>query len=155
MEKYERSFWLKWGLLGVALLLVAGCGPGPPPGDPEPPEPPEPPPNRPPVISSLTANPTSVQPGGSSTVTVTASDPDRDPLTYSWTANGGRVSPSSSRRSVTWTAPQTPVTYRVTVTVRDSQGGRASRSVDIIVVALPSPPREDIGVEYWQEVAPE
>ena len=141
MKKYGRSFWLRWGLLGAVLLLMTGCEPpGPrPPDDPEP----EPPWNSPPSIRRLTANPTSVQPGGTSRVTVEASDPDGDRLRYSWRATGGSVSPSSGRSSVTWTAPQAPGTYRVTVTVRDNQGGRRSKSVNITVTRANKPPAID------------
>jgi hypothetical protein len=88
--------------------------------------------NRNPVISSLTANPTSVYTGETSTITCTATDPDGDtPLTYAWTKTGGTISGSGS--SVTYTAPNTAGTYTITVTVSDGKGGSATRSVDINV----------------------
>ena len=161
MKRCKRSSLLKWGLLVVAFLLMAGCGPGGPPLPPRPPHPPPPPPpprNRPPVISSLTANPAAVQAGGHSTVTVRASDPDGNPISYSWGASGGTLSSPRNRSSITWTAPQTPGAYTITVTVSDNRGGSTRRSVNITVTALPPPPpppaRKDIGVEKWQEVSP-
>ncbi len=162
MKRDKRSRLLIWGLSAMAILLLAGCGPGGPPRPPHPPgppHPPRPPRNRPPVINSLKANPASVQTGGSSTVTVRASDPDGDRLSYTWRANGGTITPSPRNRpSITWTAPRRPGTYTITVTVRDNRGGLARRSVRITVTALPPPPsppaRKDIGVEKWQEVSP-
>jgi hypothetical protein len=85
--------------------------------------------NQPPTISSLTADPTAVPAGGTSTITCTASDPDGDPLTYSWSATGGTISGSGSQ--VTWTAPQTIGTYTIICTVSDGKGGTAEESVDV------------------------
>ncbi len=91
--------------------------------------------NQPPVISSLTAEPQSLPPGGSSTITVVASDPDGDPLSFSWSASGGSISGSGAQ--VTWTAPEVAGTYTVTVTVSDGKGGSDSASVSISVAGLP------------------
>jgi hypothetical protein len=91
--------------------------------------------NQPPVISSITAEPQSVPPGGSSTITVVASDPDGDPLSYSWSASGGSISGSGAQ--VTWTAPGVAGTYTVTATVSDGKGGSDSASVSISVAGLP------------------
>ena len=85
--------------------------------------------DRPPIISSLTANPSSVNTSGTSTLTCNASDPDNDPLTYSWSASQGSISGSGS--TVTWTAPSTAGAYIVACTVYDGQGGMASKSVTI------------------------
>jgi len=90
-------------------------------------------PNRPPVISSLTVSPQDVGPGGTATVTCSASDPDGDPLTYQWTAPGGTFTGSGA--SVTWTAPPATGTYVVTCTVDDGQGGTATQSVPVYVSA--------------------
>ncbi len=157
MKKHKRNS-LKCGLLGVALLLVAGCVgcpgcPAPlPPGAPVP----APGPNRPPVIHFLRAHPPEVQPGHTSAVTVGASDLDGDYLTYSWTKDGGSLSQTESTPSVIWTAPQMLDTYSVTVTVQDNQGGSTSRSINITVITLEiAPLPRDIGLEHWQEVPPE
>lgn len=91
--------------------------------------------NQPPAITSLTANPTTVTPGGSSTITVSASDPENDPLTYTWTSTGGGLSPTTGPGPVTWSAPRSPGIYTVTVSVTDSKPGHSlvSRSVNISV----------------------
>lgn len=159
MEKYIGRLGLKKVWLVAILLLISGCMcPTPPPVDPGPPEL-DPDPDFP-VRVWLTANPSSVNPGGTSTVTIVYHDPeghlDGRTASLSWTATGGWVSPSSNHPEVTWTAPQAPGIYRVTV---DGIYGdySLSRYVDIAVV-LPPPPwegREDIGVEYWQEVIPD
>jgi hypothetical protein len=90
--------------------------------------------NKSPVISSVTANPSSVNPNGTSTITCNASDPDGDVLSsssYVWTKTGGSISGSGS--TVTWTAPSTAGNYTVTCTVSDSKGGSASKGVNITV----------------------
>jgi len=78
-------------------------------------------PNQPPTITSLTANPENVAADLPSTVTLVASDPENDPLTCSWTADGGTLSSTTGCGSVTWTAPSTPGTYTVSVSVTDNK----------------------------------
>lgn len=75
--------------------------------------------NHPPTISSLTANPSSVDISQSTTITCTASDQDGDTLTYNWTKTGGTITGSGS--TVTWTAPSTVGTYTITCTVSDGE----------------------------------
>jgi len=88
--------------------------------------------NRNPEISGLTATPSTVDSGGSSTIKCTASDPDGDTLIFdSWTCTGGSISGTGG--TVTWTAPSTFGIYTVTVTVRDGNGGTVTRSVGITV----------------------
>jgi hypothetical protein len=87
--------------------------------------------NRNPAISNLTANPATVNSGGSTTIGCTASDPDSDTLTYSWTYTGGSISGTGS--TVTWTAPSAFGIYIVTAIVNDGKGGTATQSVFITV----------------------
>ncbi|MDP2755168.1 MAG: PKD domain-containing protein [Nitrospirota bacterium] len=111
--------------------------------------------NQSPVISSLTANPSTVNPNSTSTVTCSASDPDNDPLTYSWAATGGTILPGSGSVA-TWTAPSTSGTYTVTCTVSDGKGGTASKGVNITVTESTTPlsitttslPSGTVGVSY-------
>jgi len=93
--------------------------------------------NQPPVIESLVADPPTVEPGGQSRISVSAYDPDGDPLSYTWSATGGRLSSTTGPRDKTWTAPNTPGTYQVTVSVADNKPGHSpvSRSVDLTAVA--------------------
>lgn len=90
--------------------------------------------NRAPVISSLVADPTSINTGGTSTITCTASDPDEDTLTYTWTKTGGTITGSGS--SVTYTAPDTEGTYIVSVTVFDGGSISVIRSIYITVTTI-------------------
>ena len=89
--------------------------------------------NSPPNIASVVATDPSVMPGGSTTVTCTATDADGDTLTYTWSApDGGSLSGSGA--SVTWHAPAAEATYTVEVTVSDGQGGTDDGSTNIVVV---------------------
>ena len=87
--------------------------------------------NHAPIISSLTANPFSIDTNQTTTISCTASDEDGDTLTYTWTKNGGTISGSGS--TIIWTAPTTAGTYTIICTVSDGNGGEDSESVDIIV----------------------
>ncbi|MDA3885219.1 MAG: SUMF1/EgtB/PvdO family nonheme iron enzyme [Candidatus Delongbacteria bacterium] len=76
--------------------------------------------NAPPVINGITADPTSVQQGGTSTFTCNATDADvGDVLSYSWSANEGTINGTSS--SETWTAPLTVGDYTITCVVSDGE----------------------------------
>jgi len=87
--------------------------------------------NQSPTISSLTANPSSVSPNRTSTITCSASDPDGNTLTYSWTATGGAISGTGSQ--VTLTAPSTEGIYTITCAVDDGNGGTDKKSVNLEV----------------------
>jgi hypothetical protein len=89
--------------------------------------------NQPPTITSITANPSNVLVGGTSTVTVVAKDPEHDPLTCEWSTDKGTLSSTIGCDPVTWTAPGTLGTANVSVSVKDNKPGRSpvSRSVNI------------------------
>ena len=90
--------------------------------------------NHPPIISSLTANPSSVDINQTTTITCIASDPDGDPLTYHWTKNAGSFEGSTSGPSVTWRGPSSTDIYTVVgCEVSDGEGGEDSESINIIV----------------------
>jgi len=86
--------------------------------------------NHAPVISSLTADPSSVDINESTTITCTASDQDGDTLTYTWTKTGGTFEGSTSGPSVTWRAPSTEGNYTVGCEVSD---GEATDSEQVII----------------------
>ena len=75
--------------------------------------------NNAPVINNLTASPTSVQKGGTSTLTCNATDADNDTLFYTWQNTDGTI--SGTGPSITWTAPNTNGNYVILVTVTDGQ----------------------------------
>ena len=91
--------------------------------------------NRPPVITSITKSSGTVLLNDNITITAHASDPDGDPLTYAWSANGGTIASNPAVNPISWTAPDTAGTYRVTLTVRDGRDGEAVDSIDITVRA--------------------
>jgi hypothetical protein len=82
--------------------------------------------NSPPVVNSVTVNPTAVDPGQTATVTVTATDPDGDLLTYAYVVNGGAI--NGTGPTVQWIAPSLKGAYSVSVTVTDEEGMTAMGS---------------------------
>ncbi len=89
---------------------------------------------REPVIQTLSASPASVSVGDQATVSVEASDPDGDLLTYAWAPTCGSLSGTTGPGDKSFTAPSTPGACTVSVTVTDTSGLSATRSVDIAVV---------------------
>jgi len=87
--------------------------------------------NHAPVITSLTADPTTVEVGGTVTLVCTATDPDGDELYYHWSGMG--IYESLAVNSTTWRI-HTVGAYTITCTVSDGQGRSASESVDVTVV---------------------
>lgn len=104
---------------------------------------PLPPSNLPPAISSFIPSTTSVAPSGTVALTLVASDSENDPLIYTWSATCGMLSTTSGPGPVTWTAPGSPTTCTITVSVTDSKPGHSpvTQSVSITVqdVATPAP----------------
>jgi hypothetical protein len=106
-------------LAAAALALAAGCsdeatGPG----------------NRAPG-TGLEADPGTVDPSGTSSITSTATDPDGDALSYAWNADAGTISGTGA--TITWTAPLAAGSYEVSVTVDDGQGHATSDTVGVEV----------------------
>jgi hypothetical protein len=93
--------------------------------------------NAAPVIDAIALSTTSVLPGGTVSVSVTAHDPNGDPLTYSWSATGGSFDDSSSTSPV-WTAPGTGGTQTLSLVVTDSHQASASVMLQIQVQATGS-----------------
>ena len=87
--------------------------------------------NQNPQIVSLGADPKSVGPGGSSTITCLATDADGDKVSYSWSAGEGEVGGTGDK--VTWKAPNKAGTYDVAVVVSDGRGGKTTGHVPVTV----------------------
>ncbi len=87
--------------------------------------------NQSPRISSLSANPSGVLYGGSTTVTCIASDPDGDAVRYSWEASGGSITGVGDK--VTWIAPSKGGSYTISVIISDGKGGETIGNVMVTV----------------------
>jgi outer membrane protein OmpA-like peptidoglycan-associated protein len=91
----------------------------------------------PPTVSCV-ANPSSVNPGDSSTVTATGVSPQNRPLTYSYQASAGSISGTSTTATLSTTgAPAGEIT--VTCNVADDKGQTASATTTVTVAAPPAP----------------
>jgi hypothetical protein len=92
----------------------------------------------PPTIS-CSANPSTVNPGDSSTITATGVSPQNRPLTYSYSASAGSVTGSTSTATLS-TAGAAPGTITVTCNVVDDKGQTASSTTSVTITAPPPPP---------------
>ena len=88
--------------------------------------------NTEPVITSLTADNTTVSPGGTALLTCTAEDDNDDSLTYNWECTSGSLVSNGS--TATWTAPGSPGTYSISCAVTDGNDGSTMEIIDITVL---------------------
>jgi hypothetical protein len=89
-----------------------------------------------PAIAGLEA-PEMVIPSGTTQIACVASDRDGDTLSYNWSASGGSI--SGTGPAVNWTAPESPGSYNVTVTVTDGRGEEVTEQIAIEVRANRAP----------------
>jgi len=87
----------------------------------------------PPTVS-CSADPDSVQPGGTSTISALASSPQHRPLTYSYSASAGNVASHASTATLN-AAGVAPGTISVTCSVVDDLGKSASANTSVTVLA--------------------
>jgi len=92
----------------------------------------------PPTIS-CTANPGTIQPGGTSTITSQGVSPQNRPLTYSYTATGGTVTGSGTTAEFSSAGAPTGV-VGITCTVTDDKGQTATANTSVTIEAPPAPP---------------
>ena len=95
-------------------------------------------PFEPPTIS-CSANPTTVAPGDSSTITAQGVSPQNRPLTYSYSASSGQVSGSGNTATLNTTGAA-PGDITVTCNVADDKGQTASSTTTVTINAPPPPP---------------
>jgi outer membrane protein OmpA-like peptidoglycan-associated protein len=88
---------------------------------------------------SCTANPTTVKPGESSTITCNGISPQSRPLTYSYSASAGTINGTGQTASLS-TSGAPPGTVTVTCNVVDDKGQTASATTNVTVEAPPPPP---------------
>jgi outer membrane protein OmpA-like peptidoglycan-associated protein len=93
---------------------------------------------QPPTIS-CSANPSTVSPGGSSTITAVGNSPQNRPLTYSYSSSAGSVAGSGTTATLS-TAGAAPGTITVTCNTVDDKGQSVSATTTVTVVAPPPPP---------------
>jgi hypothetical protein len=97
------------------------------------------PPKNPPTMS-CTANPTSLQTGGTATITCTCTSPDGVPVNVAgWSATGGTVSGSGNTGTLNTTGAS-PGQITVSATCTDSRGLTANSSAQVTVENPPPPP---------------
>ena len=95
------------------------------------------PPKNPPSMS-ISASPTSVQPGGSATLTANCTSPDNVPVSVAnWTATGANVSGNGNSATLN-TAGAAPGTITVTATCTDSRGLNSQGSTQVTVENPPA-----------------
>ena len=92
----------------------------------------------PPTIS-CSADPSTVKPGDSSTITAQGVSPQNRPLTYTYSTSGGQINGTNNTATLnTSGAPAGPVT--VTCNVADDKGQTASTTTTVNVEQPPPPP---------------
>jgi outer membrane protein OmpA-like peptidoglycan-associated protein len=97
------------------------------------------PPKNPPTLS-CTASPTSLQTGGTATITCTCTSPDGVPVNVAgWSATGGTVSGSGNTGTLNTTGAS-PGQITVSATCTDSRGLTANSTAQVTVENPPPPP---------------
>lgn len=92
----------------------------------------------PPTIS-CSANPTTINPGDSATISATAVSPQNRPLTYSYTATAGTITGSGA--TATYSSAGAPSgTTDVTCNVADDKGHSANANASLTIAPPPPPP---------------
>jgi outer membrane protein OmpA-like peptidoglycan-associated protein len=93
---------------------------------------------QPPTVT-CSANPSTVAPGDSATITATGTSPQNRPLTYSYSSTAGSVTGNTSTATLNTTGAA-PGTITVTANVVDDKGQSASCTASVTVNAPPPPP---------------
>jgi alpha-tubulin suppressor-like RCC1 family protein len=109
--------------------------------------------NAAPVITSLSAAPGTVEPGGTVVLTASASDANAgDTLTSAWSAPSGSFA-QSGNLSTSWTAPSAAATVPLTLTVTDSKGATARITFNVNVNAGKGDTTVNASLNTWPQVS--
>jgi hypothetical protein len=92
-----------------------------------------------PPTTGCSANPSSVNPGDSATITASGMSPQNRPLTYSYSATAGSISGTTGSATLS-TVGAAPGMITVTCNVVDDKGQSASATTSVTVIAPPPPP---------------
>jgi hypothetical protein len=106
--------------------------------------------SEPPVIDSVTANPTLIFPAEQSQLLCSATDPEGEDITYSWSTDRGGVT-GGSGGTATFTAGD-PGVATATCTATDSAGASSSDTVSISVVGAEAEKALDAGIVSPQRI---
>jgi hypothetical protein len=87
-----------------------------------------------PVINGIVASTTTPTPGSTVSLSISTFDANADIVTYAWSATDGSFDDPSSASPV-WTAPPTPETVTLKVTIADALGGAATTTFPLTVTA--------------------
>jgi outer membrane protein OmpA-like peptidoglycan-associated protein len=99
----------------------------------------------PPAIS-CSASPNYIQPGDTSTVTVSGVSPQNRPLTYSYSSTRGTISGRGSTASYSSAGAPTG-DVGITCSVTDDKGQTATANTSVMIAAPPPPPSEYVQLE--------
>ena len=106
-------------------------------------------PHNPPQVT-CSANPTSVQPGQSSTITASAVSPDKVQISsFAYTSSAGTVSGSGESATLNTTSDTAGQTVNVTVTATDARGLTGTCTTSVAVAAPPT--ISCVNIEDWGE----
>jgi PKD domain len=106
-------------------------------------------PHNPPQVT-CSANPTTVQPGESSTITASATSPDKVQISsYAYTASAGTVTGSGESATLSTTPDMGGQTVNVTVTATDARGLTGTCTARVAVAAPPT--ISCVNIEDWGE----
>lgn len=94
---------------------------------------------RPPQIT-CSANPTTVKPGETSTISSQGSSPDNRPLKYSYTASAGQITGTEATATLNTQGAEPGSNINVNCTVTDDRNLSANSSTSVSVEAPPPPP---------------
>lgn len=88
------------------------------------------------ITASLQVVPDGLSPGGTCQVVCNTTTRDGSALSYSWSASAGEIAGMGAM--VTWTAPQSPGPYEISVVVTDTRGDKATAYRTVTVNSPPT-----------------